>query len=84
LQPGRAYFYGFTALKASSPIGGTRTAPAADALNASLRFGMVSCSNYTGGYFSAYRHLAARDDLDFVLQLKRLRLGPSSWGAVGW
>ena len=69
LQPGRAYFYRFTALKASSPIGATRTAPAADALNASLRFGMVSCSNYTGGYFSAYRHLAARDDLDFVLHL---------------
>ncbi len=69
LQPGRAYFYGFTTLKASSPIGATRTAPAADAPNASLRFGMVSCSNYTGGYFSAYRHLAARDDLDFVLHL---------------
>jgi len=30
---------------------------------------MVSCSNYTGGFFSAYRHLADRDDLDFVVHL---------------
>ena len=29
----------------------------------------VSCANWTGGYFSAYRHLAARDDLDLVLHL---------------
>ena len=35
----------------------------------SLRFGVVSCSNWEGGFFSAYRHLAARDDLDFVLHL---------------
>jgi hypothetical protein len=34
-----------------------------------LRFGLVSCSNYTGGYFGAYRALAARDDLDFVLHV---------------
>ncbi len=30
---------------------------------------MVSCSNYTGGYFSAYRHLSMRNDLDFVVHL---------------
>src|SRR5690606_40091833 len=34
-----------------------------------LRFGVVSCSNYEGGWFSAYRHLAARDDLDAILHL---------------
>jgi alkaline phosphatase D len=69
LRPGRSYFYGFTGAGARSPIGSTRTAPGPDALNSRLRFGMVSCSNYTGGYFSAYRHLAARDDLDLVLHL---------------
>ena len=69
LAPDRAYTYAFSALGTSSPVGRTRTAPAAGAANASLRFGMVSCSNYTGGYFSAYRHLADRDDLDFVLHL---------------
>ena len=69
LKPDTAYFYGFTAGSSRSPVGRTRTAPAVQARTARLRFGMVSCSNWTGGYFSAYRHLAARDDLDFVVHL---------------
>jgi alkaline phosphatase D len=69
LAPDTRYWYGFTVGGSSSPVGSTRTAPAPDAANDRLRFGMVSCSNYTGGYFSAYRHLAARDDLDFVVHL---------------
>ena len=69
LAPATTYEYGFLAGGQASPVGTTRTAPALDAANALLRFGMVSCSNYTGGYFSAYRHLADRDDLDFVLHL---------------
>lgn len=69
LAPATTYQYGFLSGGQASPVGTTRTAPATDAANALLRFGMVSCSNYTGGFFSAYRHLAARDDLDFVLHL---------------
>jgi alkaline phosphatase D len=69
LRPATRYTYGFTFGPATSPIGTTRTAPDPAAANERLRFGMVSCSNYTGGYFSAYRHLAQRDDLDFVLHL---------------
>ena len=69
LTPDRAYTYSFTALGTTSPVGATRTAPAPGAANSRLRFGMVSCSNYTGGFFSAYRHLADRDDLDFVVHL---------------
>jgi alkaline phosphatase D len=69
LAPDSAYAYGFTVGTAASPVGTTRTAPLPGAANDRLRFGMVSCSNYTGGYFSAYRHLADRDDLDFVLHL---------------
>ena len=34
-----------------------------------LRLAFVSCSNYTGGFFTAYRGLAARDDPDAVLHL---------------
>jgi alkaline phosphatase D len=63
------YWYRFRALGASSPVGRTRTAPAADSSPASLRIGVVSCSNWEGGWFSAYRHLADRDDLDLVLHL---------------
>lgn len=69
LEPDRDYVYGFTVAEQASPTGRTRTAPATDAAHERLRFGMVSCSNYTGGFFAAYRHLAARDDLDFVLHL---------------
>jgi alkaline phosphatase D len=69
LAPDRAYFYGFTVGGSSSPVGSTRTAPAEGASPAILRFGMVSCSNFTGGFFSAYRLLADRDDLDFVVHL---------------
>ena len=34
-----------------------------------LRFGVVSCANLQAGWFCAYRHLAARDDLDAVIHL---------------
>ncbi|MEE4425639.1 alkaline phosphatase D family protein, partial [Streptomyces bugieae] len=49
--------------------GRTRTAPAVGADVAGLRFGVVSCANWEAGWFSAYRHLAARPDLDAVLHL---------------
>ena len=69
LRPGTAYTYEFVAGGQTSPVGATRTAPATDADVARLRLGMVSCSNWTGGFFSAYRYLAQRDDLDLVVHL---------------
>ncbi|MEU3350503.1 alkaline phosphatase D family protein [Streptomyces sp. NPDC037389] len=69
LRPATAYFYRFTAGDAASPTARTRTAPAHDAATAGLRFGVVSCSNWESGHFSAYRHLAARKDLDAVFHL---------------
>ncbi|MGW4159739.1 alkaline phosphatase D family protein [Streptomyces sp. NPDC004788] len=68
LRPATAYFYRFTAGGTVSPAGRTRTAPAADAADG-IRFGVVSCANWEAGYFSPYRHLAARTDLDAVLHL---------------
>ncbi len=62
-------WYRFGALGATSPVGRTRTAPSPGASVESLRIGVVSCSHYESGYFSAYRHLAQRDDLDLVLHL---------------
>ncbi|MEU5840578.1 alkaline phosphatase D family protein [Rhodococcus sp. NPDC047139] len=69
LAPGATYFYRFRAAGTVSPTGRTRTAPAPGASVGRLRFGVVSCSDWEGGFFSAYRHLAARDDLDAVLHL---------------
>lgn len=69
LRPGTAYFYRFTVRGDTSPVGRTRTAPARSATPDGLRFGVVSCANLQAGWFSAYRHLAARDDLDAVIHL---------------
>ncbi|MEV6550431.1 alkaline phosphatase D family protein [Streptomyces sp. NPDC051597] len=69
LRPATAYWYRFAAGGVSSPSGRTLTAPATDAAAANVRFGVVSCANWESGYFSPYRHLAARADLDAVLHL---------------
>lgn len=63
------HWYRFRALGSTSIVGQFRTAPAPDSANTGLRIGVVSCSNWEGGYYSAYRHLAARDDLDLVVHL---------------
>lgn len=69
LRPQTAYFYRFAAGSAVSPVGRTLTAPGHDATTPGVRFGVVSCANWESGYFSAYRHLAARSDLHAVLHL---------------
>lgn len=67
LQPGTAYWYRFTALDVRSPVGRTRTLPAAGA--AQVRLAVFSCSNYPAGYFNVYAEAALRDDLDAAVHL---------------
>ncbi|WP_179816427.1 alkaline phosphatase D family protein [Allostreptomyces psammosilenae] len=69
LSPATDYWYRFRCGQVVSAAGRTRTAPAHDAEVTRMRFGVVSCANWEAGYFSAYRHLAARGDLDAVLHL---------------
>ncbi|MCL7423743.1 alkaline phosphatase D family protein [Streptomyces sp. YS415] len=69
LAPATDYWFRFSAGGTDSPAARTRTAPAAEAAVANLRFGVVSCANWEAGHFSAYRHLAARGDLDAWLHL---------------
>ncbi|MBE8472920.1 alkaline phosphatase D family protein [Streptomyces justiciae] len=69
LAPTTHYWFRFSAGGTDSPAARTRTAPAADSAVANLRFGVVSCANWEAGYFSSYRHLAARGDLDAWLHL---------------
>jgi alkaline phosphatase D len=59
LQPGRDYFYRFTALGAQSPVGRARTAPALGAPLDRLKLAFASCAHYEAGFYSAYRHMAA-------------------------
>ncbi|WP_018545619.1 alkaline phosphatase D family protein [Streptomyces sp. LaPpAH-108] len=69
LAPATDYWFRFSSGGTDSPVARTRTAPAPDANLANLRFGVVSCANWEAGWFSPYRHLAARGDLDAWLHL---------------
>ncbi len=84
LRPRTVYYYRFLYKGVASRIGRTKTAPAANASPRNLRFGVVSCANLPGGYFSAYRHLARRNDLDAVLHLGDYlyEYGPGEYGDV--
>ncbi len=69
LAPATTYYYRFHYRDEVSATGRLRTAPRRNADVRSLRFGLASCSNFEGGFFSAYRHMARREDLDFVLHV---------------
>ena len=69
LRPATTYFYRFLFNGSASRVGRMKTAPAAASTPSNLRFGIVSCANLQAGWFSAYRHLAKRNDLDAVLHL---------------
>ena len=68
LEPGREYWYRFSAGAHSSEAGRTKTLPALDSQAESIRFVTASCQNYAHGYFAAYDHIVS-DDPDFVLHL---------------
>ncbi len=67
LQPSTTYYYGFTALGRNSLTGRTKTVPVGDV--SQLRFAVVSCNNFEGGYFNAFGRIAGRSDLDAVIHL---------------
>lgn len=66
LEPGRHYWYQFSALGAVSRIGRTKTAGIAPLQR--LRVAYVSCQSFPHGYFTAYQNLA-REDVDVVIHL---------------
>ncbi|MEM0998795.1 MAG: alkaline phosphatase D family protein [Bacteroidota bacterium] len=68
LQPGTWYYYRFARNGRFSVTGRTFTAPTGAGID-SLRFAVVSCSNYTSGFFNAYGGLARRNDLHAVFHL---------------
>jgi alkaline phosphatase D len=68
LQPGRPYWYRFTAGGQASATGRTHTAPPSAATVDRLRLAFVSCQNFETGYFTAYRRIV-EEDLDLVVHL---------------
>ena len=68
LRPGREYFYRFKTGRELSPIGRTKTAPAAEQDPRRFAFAFASCQMFEHGYFTAYKHMA-QEDLDLVVHL---------------
>lgn len=67
LTPDRVYYYRFKALNGTSITGRTKTIPVN--MKDSLKFAVVSCSNWEWGYFNPYDRIADRDLLDAVIHL---------------
>lgn len=65
LAPERWYHYRFMVGDALSPVGRTRTLPAADARVARLRLAYASCQKWEDGYYAAWRHLR-EESPDFI------------------
>jgi len=66
LEPDKFYYYRFSALGKTSATGRTKTTPVT--AKDSLKFAVVSCSNWEFGYFNAYSRIAEKD-IDAVLHL---------------
>lgn len=69
LQPNTYYFYRFYALGKYSIVGRTKTAPDPNASPTQVRFAMASCAEFSDGYFTPFRKIAQRNDIDAVIHL---------------
>ncbi|MBJ7439796.1 MAG: alkaline phosphatase D family protein [Sphingopyxis sp.] len=66
LEPGRWYYYRFVAPDGTQSLTGrTRTLPAGP--TSAFTLALFSCSNLPFGWFNAYAHAAARQDIDLVV-----------------
>jgi alkaline phosphatase D len=68
LDPASDYFYRFLTTRDESPVGHTRTAPAARAAVSGLKFAFASCQKWDDGFYAPYRHMA-KEDLQLVIHL---------------
>jgi alkaline phosphatase D len=65
LAPARDYFYRFRAGGIESPVGRARTLPMPGADVAQLRFAVLGCQQWEGGFYTGYRHVAD-EAFDFI------------------
>lgn len=68
LKPGREYFYRFRTGGEISPVGRTKTAPAAGSSPERLLMAFASCASWQDGFYTAYRHLA-HENADVIFHL---------------
>lgn len=69
MAPDRLYYYRFSYNGSHSRVGRCRTLPAPHQNRRQLNLAVLTCQDYTTGYFSAYRHLAQNDDVDFAIHV---------------
>lgn len=65
LKPGTKYYYRFVKDKSSSPVGVFKTI---EKNPERIRFAVVSCQDYSNGFYSAWYHIS-REKIDFVVHL---------------
>ncbi|MCB0755253.1 MAG: alkaline phosphatase D family protein [Flavobacteriales bacterium] len=75
------YYFRFEYNGAHSITGRTRTAPTG--MVDSLRFAVVSCSDYVDGYFHGYKQITERNDVDAVIHLGDYIYENGSEGSIG-
>jgi alkaline phosphatase D len=68
LRPSADYWFRFRVGNEESPVGHTRTAPAAGSDPNRVTFGLASCQSWAGGRYAAYRTMA-QEDLDLVVHV---------------
>jgi alkaline phosphatase D len=68
LPPGSALYYRFIAGRDRSPVGRTRTAPAAGSAPAQVRFAWFNCQDWSVNHWGAMS-LMLREELDFVVHV---------------
>lgn len=72
LSPYTQYYYQFSVCGSSnvtSPLGRTKTTPAANDLVTKVALAVYSCSNFPFGFFNAYGNPARKDSVDYVIHL---------------
>jgi alkaline phosphatase D len=67
LQPDKYYYYEFEALGRLSQRGRTKTLPTGNVEN--FRLALLSCSNYSFGYFNPYDRIRESNDVDLVIHV---------------
>jgi alkaline phosphatase D len=67
LSPASTYYYQFAVNNNKSSVGRTKTTPSDTYEN--LQFAVVSCSDYTAGFYNALGRIAERKNLNAVIHL---------------
>lgn len=69
LESRQTYYYRFRYGDILSPTGRCKTLPPLGSALDSAQFAVITCNDYSSGYFNAFNQLAQESDLDFVIHL---------------